>query len=552
MNAPTPALVGKDAVRRLPRLPLALLCLAYLLPGLFGRAPWKNADLTAYGYMSAMAHGLSSWTEPTLGGLGGASSVLPYWIGAGAIRLFGPWLGDPLAARLPFVLLLAFVLWATWSAAYYLARTEAAQPAPYAFGGEAPLVDYARAIGDAALLALIATLGLLQLGHETTPELAQLAGVTLFVLGLALAPFRPWQARLAVLFGLPILATSGSPSFAVMLGSLGVALSLRSAYAPARALIGWQLAATAMAVALATALDLWAWRAGQEFSVRQIGRLLIWFTWPTGPLAAWALWRWRDHVLRRHIAVPVFTALLALLACIFMGGYDRALLLGLPALSILAAFTLPTLRRGFGALIDWFSLFFFSFWALLFWVVYASLRLGIPAKPAQNVLRLLPGYQPVPAGAWTLLALAGTLAWFGLVLWRAGRHRHPLWTSMVLPASGVALGWLLLLTLHLPVIDYARSYRPLTEQIARVVPREACLQIEAPTALRAALEADAGWVLRPGLELMSPTSCPWGLISTASAGDIPVRAGWTWVRSMQRPGDRNDWVQIYRRTGVKP
>ena len=45
------------------------------------------------------------------------------------------------------------------------------QPVAFAFGGEASPLDYARAIADAALLALIASLGLLQLGHETTPEL---------------------------------------------------------------------------------------------------------------------------------------------------------------------------------------------------------------------------------------------------------------------------------------------------------------------------------------------------------------------------------------------
>ena len=30
-----------------PRLALLLFCAAYVLPGLFGRDPWRNADLTA-------------------------------------------------------------------------------------------------------------------------------------------------------------------------------------------------------------------------------------------------------------------------------------------------------------------------------------------------------------------------------------------------------------------------------------------------------------------------------------------------------------------------
>ena len=45
----------------------------------------------------------------------------------------------------------------------------------------------------------------------------------------------------------------------------------------------------------------------------------------------------------------------------------------------------------------------------------------------------------------------------------------------MLPASGVALCWLLLMTLWLPLLDYARSYRPLVERLAKHVPRDACI-----------------------------------------------------------------------------
>jgi hypothetical protein len=51
---PTPALVTQRRAA-LPRLALLLLCAAYLLPGLFGRDPWRHADITAFGYM--LGHG---------------------------------------------------------------------------------------------------------------------------------------------------------------------------------------------------------------------------------------------------------------------------------------------------------------------------------------------------------------------------------------------------------------------------------------------------------------------------------------------------------------
>ena len=69
VNLPTPALVTQRAAQRLPRWALMLLCAAYLLPGQFGREPWKNADITAFGYMSSLAEGRSPWTAPALAGL---------------------------------------------------------------------------------------------------------------------------------------------------------------------------------------------------------------------------------------------------------------------------------------------------------------------------------------------------------------------------------------------------------------------------------------------------------------------------------------------------
>ena len=197
---------------------MLLFCAAYVLPGLFGRDPWKSADISAFGYMLSLAQGRSPWLAPTVGGLPADAALLPYWLGAGFIKLLGAALGPALAARIPFAGLLVLALVLTWYATYHLARTDAAQPLPFAFGGEAKPIDYARAIADGAVLALVASLGLLQLGHETTPELAQLASVALFVYALAASPFRAWQSRLAVLVALPALAASGAPSVALALG----------------------------------------------------------------------------------------------------------------------------------------------------------------------------------------------------------------------------------------------------------------------------------------------------------------------------------------------
>ncbi len=536
LNSPTPALVAQREVQRLPRAALFLLCAAYLLPGLIGRDPWRSADVSAFGYMAAIAHGRTSWLSPTLGGLPADAALLPYWLGATAIHLLDPWLDSALAARIPFAMLLAGVLALTWFTTYHLARTEAAQPVPFAFGGEAHPVDYARAIADGALLALIATLGLLQLGHETTPELGQLAAVALYLYALAASPYRSFKPRLAMPVALGSLAASGAPFVALVLGVVAVVICRRSSYPAARTFAGWAALGIALAIGVAYALNAWGWRVGGYSSWQQAWaatKLLAWFTWPAWPLALWTLWRWRNHLLNRHIAVPLGCLSVSLISCLAMGGSDRALMLGLPALAVLAAFALPTLQRRTSAALDWFSVAFFSSAAIAVWVIYLSMQIGIPAKPAANIARLAPGFTPSFNTVTLLPAILATLAWIWLVRWRSGRNRHPLWKSMALPAGGVALCWLLVMTLLLPPLDFARSYRSTVQRISQHIPRQTSICAPGlPRSLVAALEYHGGYrvdsappsantpckyLIQPGTR-PAPESAQWQLIARERRG----------------------------------
>lgn len=549
LTTPNPALVTERAARRLPRLALLLFCAAYVLPGLVGRDPWKNADIAAYGPMVALAEGRTSWWAPSLAGLPADGALLPYWVGALFIKLLSPAIEPALAARLPFALLLVLVLVLTWYATYHLARTEAAQPLPFAFGGEAKPIDYARAIADGALLALVATLGLLQLGHETTPELVQLAGAALFLYALAASPFRAQAARLAAPVALLVLAASGAPSVGLGLGVVGIVVCARSTYPAVRQLVPWIVAGVILAAAAAAALGAWGWRVGGVRSAAQvlaIARQLVWFTWPAWPLALWTLWRWRGHLQHRHISVPLGCALVALVAGVTMGGYDRALMLGLPALAVLAAFALPTLTRSTSAAIDWFSVFFFTICAIAIWVIYIAMQTGWPAKPAANVARLAPGF----VSSFSLVELAfaalGTVAWLWLVQWRTGRNRHPLWKSLVLPAGGVALCFLLLMTLWLPLLDYARSYRPMIQRIALHVPTSSLVCAPgAPRALLAALDALGHYLVDAAHG--TGGECEYLIQQDYPPASTQAGPGWEFLARVQRPTDRQDVFAIYRR-----
>ena len=101
---------------------------------------------------------------------------------------------------------------------------------------------------------------------------------------------------------------------------------------------------------------------------------------------------------------------------------------------------------------------------------------GVPAAPAANVARLLPEY--VPRVVWweLVLALAVSGAWAALVRWRSGRHRTAIWKTLVLPAGGATLCWLLLATLWMPLLDFAQSYKTLAVQVQRSIPQGQCVQ----------------------------------------------------------------------------
>jgi 4-amino-4-deoxy-L-arabinose transferase-like glycosyltransferase len=545
-------------VRRLPRLALLLFCVAYVLPGLVGRGPWKNADISAFGVMQQMV---------AMGFTAEFDGLLPYWIGALAIKLM-PFLDPSLSARLPYIGLLALTLATTWYAVYYLARSPQAQPVAFAFGGEASPADYARAIADAGLLALLACLGLAQLSHETSPAMAQLGFMTLMFYSVAASPYRsPWQVfgpGSAFVLGMTGLALSGAPAVAALLGFGSVLVE----WAHRRwggedndtnDTRGWMLlmlGTTLATAALASALGLWAWRIdvaalGQPDAHKEWGsiiRLLLWFPWPAWPLALWTLFRWRRQLTSRHVALPLWFAIVAVGTTLLTGASDRSLLLSLPPLATLAAFALPTLRRSVTSLIDWFTLLFFTSCATIIWVIWVAMQTGVPKQPAANVAKLAPGFEPSFSALAFGLALLATLAWAWLVKWRAGQHRAAIWKSLILPAGGTTLCWLLLMTLWLPLLDFARSYESMSKQVAWQVNRQACVEVLGlNTAQIAALRYHQKLDLRP---IGPETSCPYLLVDTNSLSTMwqtVNRAEWERMIMVRRPADRNENVVVYRR-----
>ncbi len=578
-SIPSPAIVAQSVTKRLSRRILWLFCLAYILPGFVGREPWKNADVSSFGYMLEIFDGRSSWLAPqSLGQAADGSALLPYWLGAWALQLTPSWLEPAFAVRLPFMLLLVLTFLATWHGVYYLARSPRALPVVFAFGGEAKPKDYARTIADGGLLALIACLGLAQFSHETTPALPQVCFTAVTFYAVSAMPYHRAAAAAAFLIGLLGLTLSGAPSVAVALGAGSALIFATDAQFEdnKRDAIEridrwhyglWMVFCIVCAAVLATTLNLWRFTATLPNATWQeaqtASRLLLWFAWPAWPLAIWTLWRWRRQYSSLHVALPLLFAGMAVVSMLFTGTSDRALLIGLPAMATLAAFALPTLERRLSALIDWFTLFFFSVVSLLIWGIWISMQTGTSLQSINFVNKLVPGY--VPSFEWLpfLVAILGTLAWLYLVLWRVGRHRTAMWKSMVLPAGGTALCWLLLMTLWLPILDFARSYAPLVLRVSETIGKQACVQIYGLSPGQATAFAYHGGI---NLQLLKPeiksenrsnqpssanadTACPWLIVDAdaeQSLSGLDV-SSWRFVTKVRRPSDDNEDVLLYRR-----
>jgi hypothetical protein len=161
---------------------------------------------------------------------------------------------------------------------------------------------------------------------------------------------------------------------------------------------------------------------------------------------------------------------------------------------------------------------------------------GWPARPLANLKRLAEGFEPAFSVLALLMAIVATASWLALVRWRTARHRHALWKSLALPAGGVALGWLLVMSLLLPPLDYARSLAPLVSRLkARMPDQVSCLAApDQGLATLAALEWHGGWQVK-GRGALAASGCPYAVIGAGQA----TPPGWQAIAQVKRPTDRN-------------
>jgi 4-amino-4-deoxy-L-arabinose transferase-like glycosyltransferase len=525
---------------------LALIALAFVVPGLIGHDPWKQFDVVNIEIARNMLQ-TGDWLVARVAGVPWVDDPpLYHWIAAS----FGAALDWSLpfhdAARIAsgflFLVALAFV--------YVAARRWAIDADQH--GAAA-----------AAVLILIGSIGLMVHAHEATTDLAALAACAGALAALAHAPSRP--ATMGAGFGAALAAAllATGPGVPVSLGITAILAHLVCDRWRTRSALTFFAAAALVALAVGGGwlLALWLrapwhlvswWSNAARLHGDMVGNLRYflgiagWFAWPGWLLAAWATWSVRRRLLEPQVFVPLAATLITF-ACITALGpaQDVGAIVVLAPLALLASQGVARLPRGGSAALDWFAVTTFTFFVGLVWLGYAAMTLGVPPKIAQNFAKLAPGFVAQFRPLSFALAVALTVGWVYVAL----RTPPSATRGVTRWAAGVVLLWGTVATLWLPWVDYQRSYRSVALQLKSVIPNgAACVAGRGlGTPQRAALAYHARLQTVP-FDPMRPDACRFQLVqgSPSFEGERPD-ARWSKIADIGRPGDKIERYRLYER-----
>ena len=524
-----------------------VVCFAWVVPGLVGHDPWKYDEAVVFGVVTEMLRS-GDWVMFRIAGEPYFDKApLFMWVAAAFTKVFGTVLPAHDAARLTSGFFMASTL-----ALLSLACRE--------LMGE-------RAIRLGVLL-FIGCLGLLLRAHEMMPDLAGLTGVALGIYGLIFARRRPRVGGLLAGLGIGVAFLGNGFLPAGMLLGMIVLLPATSGFWRTRdyvttLAIAIVCAAPLLAIwplALASAapgyLQVWLANAAASrwtdasshdgMELLYFARILPWYAWPAWPLAAWSLWRARRHLLdRRDLMLPL-AAFLAffLVASVFADAREANGLALLLPLAILGVAELDSLPRGAASALDWFGMMTFISFGAALWVGWFAAMTGSPEIAATWIAREVPGYKYHFSFIAFALAALLTLIWIVVVARSLRSTRRALvnWTA------GITMVWMLMMTIGLPLVDEARSYRAVAGRIVEQLPAgfRCIARHNVGDAQRALLDYFAN-INTIREESPAAGHCHALLVQAAPLKIPVIGPEWSEVWRGSRPGDRNELFILYKR-----
>lgn len=529
---------------------VALLCAAWILPGLIGHDPWKPDEAYTFGVVYDLLRG-GSWVVPTLTGEPFLDNPPLYYLTAAATaKLFSFVLPLHDGARL--------------ATGFWMAAT-------FAFIALAGRELYGIRYGAVSALLLLGCFGFVMRAHLILADMALLTGFAMAYYGFAAALRRPWMGGFWVGTGIGIGFLANGLLAPVVLAGTAVLLPAFGRDWRSRGYV------TAMAVALAAAapwlviwplllyrqspelFHSWLWeqnlksyfgaeaRAGTLFYLD----ILPWYAFPVWLLAAWTLWRARLTGLGKPVIVlPLTGFVLTLIA--LSASSDARELYALPLLLPLSLLAVPapeTLRRGAVNAWYWFSAMTFTFFVAVFWFYWSGLELAVPLQLHQHLHRIRPGYAFGFRWLPFLLGVVYSLAWLGVL---ASFRRSPM-RPVIIWGAGITVMWALLAILFVGWADNAKSYRGMVASMQRAMPKKYdCMSShDLAEAQRAMLYYFANIITHREEEPSRRRACELMLVQSVPEHEVVPGTGWKKIWEGARAGDKDERYRLYQRTKVR-
>jgi 4-amino-4-deoxy-L-arabinose transferase-like glycosyltransferase len=500
------------------------LLAAWILLGLFGHDPWKPDEAYSFGLVYHILES-GEWLVPTLAGEPFVEKPpLFFWTAALFSHTFGWLMRVHDAARL--------------ATAFYtgVTLTFVALTARRLYGPSSAL--------PAALL-LAGCLGYLQHAHQLLTDNALVAGIAIGLYGLSKRSGLIFGTGAGIAFmskgllgpGLLALTALALLAFREWRGIRHQWPRALVAFAPWALIWPWLLYRHSPAL-----FDEWFWvnNFGRFTGAAGLGgvldhahyaKALVWFAAPVWPLAAWTLWRFRASTTVLQLPLAAFLVMFIVLSA----ASSARTLYGLPLLvplTLLAVAGLEVVPRWLARPLEWTAVAGAGALGIGLWVAWIAFLAGWrPAFLEAHAPGFVPSVRILPIVA----ALAVSALW--LYALRPQPRLPVRWLA------GVTLLWGLAMTLWLPWLDYAKSYRGVASEMHKVrVQKPGCVATRNLTEPQRAMFHYHGGIRAPGRP-----DCPWLLIHAGSAQPPMPGEGWKLAWSGTRPGDSKEFFWLYSR-----
>lgn len=536
-NMSTPrAKVGERAKTRL----LIVLCAIWLCMGLIGHAPWKPFESHTISTVKTIID-TGNLLSPVSASSNQILNPPLYYLSASAVaKALSPILPLHDAARVVTGLWMVITLMMIGMTGREL---------------------WGKGFGRQTTFVFIGSLGLVLSAHTLMPAVSALAGITTSFYALSLAKRRPYRASVLLGAGMGVsFLSTGLQPLAIILATC---LALPALFAPWRNksfasvfglsllfaspfLLGWPILCHLFYPVM---FNQWWTLSLQQFNQSHhlyFLRTLLWYAWPALPLAAWGLWRYRTQLLGKPRFQLIITFFIIAWAAIGLGdGKEVFALPLLIPLTAMAGGSIETLKRGTASALNWFGLILFGLMSGLVWLGWIAMLTGNPAKIKAR-LAFLSGMQHLNFSMIAfVIAVAVTLVWLFAIL----RSQHSNRSSATNWAIGMTCVWTLLMTLWLPMIDSARSYRDIFTNLKKALPAQyACISSNRlGDAQRDLLHYFAEVRTQPS-ETEGTLNCDLYLIQDEK-GREKAEPGYDWklIWSGKRVSERRESFRLYQR-----